>query len=155
MNVCVVGAGSKWRNQMKKTTITFLFMIAWSAIFSQTYFIKYQTIADSFETVYRIPSAVILAVAYHESGGGKSNLATKSNNHFGIRGKKSYRKFESDVASYEAFCRLVTRKTFYSRLIECQDPKKWIAALSNANYAGGSATWPKHVIEIIDQYDLD
>ncbi len=155
MNVCVVGAGSKWRNQMKKTTITFLFMIAWSAIFSQTYFTKYQPIADSLETVYRIPSSVMLAVAYHESGAGRSKLATRSHNHFGMKGKKGYQSFSSDTASYEAFCRLLTRKKFYVKLVECQDPKKWIAALANANYAGGSTTWPKHVIGIINQYDLD
>lgn len=37
---------------------------------SAVYFEKYQLLADSLSGVYKIPSSVILAVAYWESGGG-------------------------------------------------------------------------------------
>jgi Bax protein len=144
---------------MKKITLTLYFLaisIAGMTLFAQStkYFDKYQAIADSFEVQYQIPSSVMLAIAYFESGGGTSNLAKKSNNHFGMRAGKGWAKYSSDTASYEAFCKLVTRKKFYTTLKGDPDPKKWIYALSRANYAGSSTTWPKKMIYVIRTYKL-
>ena len=51
-----------------------------------TYFDKYATLADSLSGVYKIPSSVILSVAYLESGGGTSKVVLRLHNHFGIVG---------------------------------------------------------------------
>jgi len=69
-----------------KYILIILFSFLINSVKSQDYFEQYQQLADSFEVVYGIPSSVIMGVAYHESGGGKSQLARYSNNHFGIKG---------------------------------------------------------------------
>jgi len=143
-----------------KQKITVLFILFYSNLFSQTYFQKYQDIADSLETVYNIPSALMLAVAYHESGGGRSKVAKHSNNHFGIKGKNhkvnsKYKYYNSIIESYEGFCKLILSKKFYSSLKGTKDAKKWVRALSNSNYAGGSNTWEGHVMSVIKKYSLD
>ena len=142
-----------------KIIITTLFLTLSLNTFSQTYFQKYQPIADSLEKVYGIPSALMLAVAYHESAGGKSAVAKHSNNHFGIKGKNhkvktKFKYFNSDTASYDGFCKLIVSKQFYGKLKNTTDVKKWVHALSKANYAGGSSTWPTKIISIIKKNNL-
>lgn len=46
---------------------------------------KYYPIAYLCEIVYGVPVSIQLAQALQESGGGKSNIAKNSNNHFGIK----------------------------------------------------------------------
>lgn len=141
---------------MKKLLlVTFISIAMFSKSQDVNYFEKYQPLADSFESIYGVPSSLMLAIAYLESAGGKSKLAVNSNNHFGIKGKNGFRKYESDTASYESFCVLVYNKSFYKRLLNETDPVKWVYALSNANYAGGSNTWPGKVISIISRNELD
>lgn len=145
-----------------KHLLTLLFSATISvASFSQGYFSKYQNIADSFEVIYGIPSSVMLGVAYHESGAGKSVAAKYLNNHFGIKGsnnlmkthriKSSYKGYESVTHSFEAFCLLMTKRSFYTNLKGNTDYKKWVNAISNTNYASGSKTWGPKVISIINK----
>lgn len=68
-------------------------LLGFSFVFGQqkpVYFDDYRALADSLSLVYQIPSCVMLAVAYHESGGGVSVVAKKLNNHFGIAGDCRY-----------------------------------------------------------------
>jgi len=133
-------------------------LIGFLGICQTAYFAKYQKIADSLEAKYQIPSSVMLAVAYHESGGGVSRNAKLLNNHFGIVGKNNllkthgikskYRYFPSDTAGYVGFCDLVARKSFYANLKGNPDPAKWVYALHRAGYCP-SSTWPGKVIGII------
>ena len=143
-----------------KHLLTLLFTATISvASFSQKYFEKYQNIADSLEVIYGIPSSVMLGVAYHESGAGKSVAAKYLNNHFGIKGsnnlmkthriKSSYKSYESVKHSFEAFCILIAKRGFYTNLKGNSDYKKWVNAISNTNYASGSKTWGPKVISII------
>jgi flagellum-specific peptidoglycan hydrolase FlgJ len=52
---------------------------------NQEYIIKYYPIAYLCEWKYGVPVSVQLAQAIQESGGGRSNIAQNSNNHFGIK----------------------------------------------------------------------
>lgn len=131
-----------------------------------SYFKTYQPVADSLEKVYGIPSAVILAVAYHESGAGKSKVATLLNNHFGIKGsnnllkthniKSKYKYYASVSESYNGFCRLVTSKKYYSGLKSknTTDPKKWISSIASAGYAANAARWTNSIMSVIKKYNL-
>ena len=126
---------------------------------SQTYFDKYQKLADSLETIYGIPSSVMMAIAYHESGGGKRYIAKHSNNHFGIKGKNrkhksSYRYFESDTASYMGFCDLISKRVFYGKLKGENDPKKWVSHISKSGYAGNPSKWGSIIYGIISKKKL-
>jgi Bax protein len=145
---------------MKKLFLTLTFFLFVSKkSFSQDYFQKYQPIADSLEKIYGIPSSIMLAVAYIESGGGKSLVAKQSHNHFGIKGKNdrvksSYKYFENDTASYVGFCDVISRKKFYSNLKGTEDVNKWVYAISNSGYATNSTTWSKKIIYVIKSKNL-
>ncbi len=130
------------------------------------YFQKYQPIADSFETVYGIPSSIMLAVALQESGGGKSKVAKLLNNHHGITGKNNLLKthgiksmfqyYPSDTASYEGFCKVVARRKFYTTLRGSTDYRKWIYAIAKSGYAGSNGShWAAVIIGIVKKYSLN
>lgn len=132
--------------------------------FGKEYFKKYQAIADSFETIYNIPSSVMLGVAALESGYGKSNAAKNLNNHFGIisseksmqtpKNKSKYRQFSSVEKSFEEFCLIIRLKSFYSKLRGNIDYTKWIYAISKTNYVNPSKSkkWALNIISIIKKY---
>lgn len=133
--------------------------------FSQAdYFERYKPLADSLDQALGIPAAVILAVAYHESGGGTSRHAQLLNNHFGIKGKnelhkthgiRSKYKFYPDAEeSYRGFCRVILSKKYYAALRGSNDYKKWVHAIANAGYAANPAQWTQRVLQIIRRYRL-
>lgn len=137
-----------------------LFVLVFNEINSQTYFERYQHLADSLEEIYGIPSSVMMAIAYHESAGGTSKVAKHSNNHFGIKGKNhkvksAFRYYESDTASYEGFCRLISKQKFYAKLKGNTNPKEWVTHISRSGYAGGSSTWTSKVMGIINRNKLN
>jgi flagellum-specific peptidoglycan hydrolase FlgJ len=151
---------------MKHLTTFFLCSAFSLALHSQTYYQKYQPIADSLEAVYGIPSSIMLAVAMQESGGGKSKVAKLLNNHHGITGKNNllkthgiksmYQWYPSDTASYEGFCKVVARKKFYTTLKGSTDYKKWVYAIAKSGYAGSNGTrWSAVIIGIIRNSKLN
>jgi flagellum-specific peptidoglycan hydrolase FlgJ len=151
---------------MKHLTTFFLCSAFSLALHSQTYYQKYQPIADSLEAVYGIPSSIMLAVAMQESGGGKSKVAKLLNNHHGITGKNNllkthgiksmYQWYPSDTASYEGFCKIVARRKFYTTLKGSTDYKKWVYAIAKSGYAGSNGTrWSAVIIGIIRNSKLN
>ena len=56
----------------------------WNARF-QTYIDQYRDLAIEQMLKYKIPASITLAQGLFESGAGKSQLATRGNNHFGIK----------------------------------------------------------------------
>ena len=120
---------------------------------------------------YEIPASITLAQGILESGSGQSDLAEKSNNHFGIKchsdwkGKKSYydddeenecfRKYESAEDSYLDHSLFLKNKPRYSNLfsLNITDYKGWAKGLKKAGYA----TDPKYannLIRVIEKYYL-
>lgn len=130
-----------------------------------TYFNKYKPIADSFEISYGIPSSVMLAVAWFETGGGNTRTSRLLNNHFGITGPNNLRKthgiktmykwFPSDTAGYKGFCDLVAKKSFYPTLKGNSDYRKWVSAIARSGYSGNASLWTSKVTWIIRNYRLD
>jgi flagellum-specific peptidoglycan hydrolase FlgJ len=112
---------------------------------------KYRKFVDSVATHYQIPSELIFGVGICESGFGTSGHAKRLNNYFGIRGryskvyKTSYQFYDTPEDGIVAFCKLVERKKFYSKLKGNSDPVVWIDALAKANYAGNGRVWTKLV----------
>jgi hypothetical protein len=129
------------------------------------FFNEYKVLADSLAEAYKIPASVILAVAYQESSGGTSIVGRRLNNHFGLKGrviggdtvaiKSSYKYFDKPADSYIYFCNLVARKKFYPSLKGNNDYKKWVVAISNTGYAGNAKVWSKHIIGIIEKFNLN
>ncbi len=148
----------------KLIILFFITFLSCKSIAQKEYFQTYQTMADSLEKVYNIPSAVILAIAYYESGGGKSRAAKLLNNHFGIVGinnlmsthniKSRYKYFDSVLSSYQAFCLLVSSRKYYSNVKDSDDNKKWVNAIASGGYAH-SDKWPSKILSIIKSYNLN
>jgi LysM repeat protein len=134
------------------------------------YIRQYASLAVQQMRQYRIPASVTLAQGLLESGAGKSALARKANNHFGIKcngwkGRKSYhdddqpgecfRAYDSAKDSYVDHSLFLTTSPRYSRLFDLKltDYKKWSRGLKACGYAT-SPTYAKRLIEIIETYRL-
>ena len=119
----------------------------------------------------KIPASIILAQGLVESGAGASNLALKSNNHFGIkchqdwRGKKVYhdddkkdecfRKYKNPLESYKDHSEFLTTRGRYSFLfrLPIKDYISWSNGLKKAGYAT-DPNYPEKLISVIERYDL-
>ncbi len=120
---------------------------------------------------YGVPASITLAQGLCESGAGRSILATKANNHFGIkvgsnwtgpyiiqaddRPNDRFRKYNSAEESYEDHSRFLKNGKRYAFLFDLKrtDYKKWAKGLKKAGYA----TNPRYadmLIEIIENYNL-
>ena len=83
------------------------------------YIKKYAAIAVEEMNAYRIPASITLAQGILESGSGKSQLAAKSNNHFGIKchvGWQGDRVYHDDDEKGECFRKYKFVETSYKLL---------------------------------------
>ena len=106
-----------------------------------------------------------------ESGAGRSELARKSNNHFGIkchsdwRGGRVYhdddlrgecfRKYKNAEQSYEDHAKFLTERPRYASLFKLKvtDYKGWAKGLQRCGYATDRA-YANRLIKLIEDYDL-
>ena len=136
-----------------------------------TYIKKYAPLAVIKMHQYKIPASITLAQGILESGNGRSRLASKSNNHFGIKchrgwkGKRVYhdddkkddcfRKYEYVEHSYNDHSKFLTGRKRYAFLFNYRvtDYKKWAKGLKKAGYATDKK-YPQKLIGIIQNYKL-
>ncbi len=136
----------------------------------EEYVQQYKNIAIDQMKRYKIPASITLAQGLLESGGGKSMLAVKANNHFGIKchtdwtGGRIYkdddakndcfRVYSSAKESYEDHSKFLTRSR-YARLFTYDplDYKAWAKGLKECGYATLS-TYAERLIKIIETYEL-
>ena len=118
-----------------------------------------------------IPASITLAQGILESGNGLSELAKKSNNHFGIKchgtwnGEKVYhdddkerecfRSYKNVKYSYEDHTDFIVRGSRYEFLFELDpsDYKGWAKGLKKAGYAT-APDYAKKLIRIIEEEGL-
>ena len=123
------------------------------------YITNHKIIATVLGEHYGIPASVILAVAAVESASGSGAVAKVLNNHFGIvghnnivnhRGNKSrYKQYDNVYASYIDFCNLMTRKKFYSKLKNNDNPQLWVKAISRTGYSEQPEEWEKRIMSVL------
>lgn len=143
--------------------------IKWNKSYSD-YFSTWGEVAVQQMVQYRIPASITLAQGVLESGAGKSELARKANNHFGIKcngwtGRKSYhdddergecfRAYDNAYQSYVDHSVFLTNSPRYRRLFDLKrtDYKGWAKGLKACGYAT-SPTYATRLIEIIETYGL-
>jgi len=143
--------------------------VTWNKSYSD-YFNTWGEVAVQQMIQYRIPASITLAQGVLESGAGKSELARKANNHFGIkcngwRGRKSYhdddernecfRAYDNAYQSYVDHSVFLTSSQRYRRLFDLKrtDYKGWAKGLKACGYAT-SPTYATRLIEIIETYQL-
>ena len=138
---------------LKTVVISILLVLSFSSVKAQkkhSYIEKHKEIAAQLSREYGIPSTVILAVAFVESGGGTSKNSQILNNHFGIVGKNTvnksrYRSFLSTQDSFRAFCDLLSRKKYYQRLKGNDDHSEWVKAIAKAGYSTQPQEWMRRI----------
>ena len=136
----------------------------------QTYINQYRDLAIQQMLRYNIPASITLAQGLLESGAGNSELAARSNNHFGIKchswtGRKSYhddddtqecfRAYDNVYESFEDHSVLLSTQPRYSSLFSLgrTDYKGWARGLKKCGYAT-SPTYAQKLIGIIELYKL-
>ena len=136
----------------------------------QIYIDTYDIVAMREMKAHKIPASITLAQGILESGNGQSKLASKSNNHFGIKchdwkGAKVYhdddrkgecfRKYKKADESYRDHSTFLTTRSRYAFLFDLKedDYKSWAKGLQKAGYAT-SKTYSKLLIRIIEENDL-
>ena len=144
----------------------------WSQkITREEYINKYQKSAINQMKKYKIPASITLAQGILESNNGNSRLATKANNHFGIKchsswnGKKIYadddkknecfRSYKNVASSFEDHSLFLTKYDRYKFLFDYKltDYKSWAKGLKNAGYATNKK-YADILIKIIEENKL-
>ena len=136
-----------------------------------SYIRKYASIAVKEMHEYKIPASITLAQGILESGKGRSELALKSNNHFGIKchrewtGERVYhdddekgecfRKYQYPETSYKDHSLFLTQRSRYAFLFDynIRNYKKWAYGLRKAGYATDKK-YPSKLLKIIKEYKL-
>lgn len=136
-----------------------------------SYINKYKYLAIREMKRSGIPASITLAQGLLESGNGKSTLAVKANNHFGIkchsewngpfiridddRPQEKFRKYEHAEASYIDHTNFLVKKQRYAFLFELKsnDYKRWAKGLKKAGYAT-ARNYAHRLIKIIEEERL-
>lgn len=135
------------------------------------YISKYSQIAVDEMIRSGVPASITLAQGLLESGAGKSALAIKANNHFGIKchigwhGKKYYqdddskgecfRVYSSPEGSFADHSDFLRYRDRYKSLFELDpsDYKAWAKGLKAAGYAT-DPSYAGKLVKIIEKYNL-
>jgi hypothetical protein len=122
-------------------------------------------------TEHRIPASVILAQAILESRGGTSELAKRSNNHFGIKchsewtgdtiandddnDNECFRRYNSIAESYNDHSVFLISRPRYAQLFSLgiNNYRGWCTGLKNAGYAT-SPRYADDLIKLIEDHKL-
>ena len=137
----------------------------------QQYIEKYKELAINEMIRTGVPAAITLAQGILESGSGQSDLALRSNNHFGIKCKSDwtgdkvyhdddeanecFRSYPTVEDSYRDHSDFLKNRPNYAFLftIPPTDYAGWCKGLKKAGYAT-SPVYPKLLMDVIDKYNL-
>lgn len=157
-------------NRLVLFLLLFSFQLSAQNMTRNEYIDKYKDEAIYQMKKYKIPASITLAQGILESGDGNSELAKKSNNHFGIKchsdweGERVYhdddkknecfRKYNKVRDSYDDHSEFLLRPR-YASLFEyaLTDYKSWAKGLKKAGYAT-NPNYAKHLIKIIEENEL-
>jgi len=163
---------------LRKPLIPLLCLIAFSIVAQNRlkpyvdYIAKYNDIAVRQQKLHGVPASITLAQGILESGAGNSEMAKRSNNHFGIKchndwvgdtimyfddGMNScFRKYDKPEESFDDHSLFLVKGRRYAPLflIDVTDYKGWAYGLKNAGYAT-DPTYADKLIRIIETYGLN
>ena len=137
----------------------------------EEYVEKYKAIAIAHMERYGIPASITMAQGILESDSGNSRLSTSSNNHFGIKCKKSwtgdrvyhdddakgecFRAYPSVEASYQDHADFLDQSPRYDSLFAypSDDYRSWARGLKAAGYAT-APDYAERLVKIIESMKL-
>lgn len=168
---------------MKKTVaLLLLIMVGFGSVNAQEqtqerpmtraeYVEKYKSIAIAHMKRFGIPASITMAQGILESGAGNSELARKSNNHFGIKCKKywtgakvyhdddakgeCFRAYPTVEASYEDHAKFLDESPRYDSLFAypSDDYRSWARGLKACGYAT-APDYAERLVKIIENMKL-
>ncbi len=161
---------------MKQKPILFFFLLFSISAWAQkeksiAYIEKYKELAMAEMLRSGVPASITLAQGILESQSGESDLAKKSNNHFGIKcktewtGAKTYhdddergecfRVYPTVEDSYKDHSEFLRTRAHYAFLFQLDptDYDGWAKGLKKAGYAT-SSTYPQRLMKVITDYGL-
>ena len=135
------------------------------------YIERYHAMAQEQMYRHRIPASITLAQGLLESAAGRSDLAVRANNHFGIKvgtdwtgpyivksddnPNDRFRKYASVIESYEDHSTFLEKRRYASLFdLKLTDYKGWAHGLKQCGYAT-SPTYAQQLITIIENYNLN
>lgn len=142
-----------------------------SYFLAYSYLTKYKSVAIEEMNRTGIPASITLAQGMYESGFGKSELAVKGNNHFGIKCKSNwtgakmyytddepdecFRKYNTSRDSYRDHSDFLVGRDYYRSLFDLPrtDYKAWASGLKKAGYAT-DPNYSSKLIAIIQRFKL-
>ncbi|MCQ2225763.1 MAG: glucosaminidase domain-containing protein [Paludibacteraceae bacterium] len=148
-----------------------LFAVSYRSAETIEYIERYHKTAIREMYLYNIPASITLAQGILESGSGRSDLAIRANNHFGIKCSDGYkgktyhkdddkrhdcfRVYDSADESFRDHS-LFLQRPHYADLFKLRitDYKGWAKGLKKAGYAT-NPKYPELLIEVIEQNYLD
>ncbi len=162
---------------MKSLKILLLFTFLKLNVFAQKmsvqdYIYKYKDIAISEMKRSGVPADITLAQGVLETENGNSDLVKRSNNHFGIKCKETwkgetvfhdddekgecFRKYNDAEESYRDHSDFLKTRPNYASLFKLNptDYKAWAFGLKKAGYAT-NPNYPKILIKTIEDYNLN
>jgi len=136
------------------------------------YIEKYSTTAQEEAELFNVPASITLAQGLLESNAGKSSLASKENNHFGIKCRKKcigcrcanytddsrydmFRIFDSAWESFREHSKLLSGRRYkHLAKLDRSDYKNWAHGLQAAGYATDKK-YASKLIKIVEALKLD
>ena len=151
---------------MAFSLLTSVAQSTWNAQYQQ-YIDQYKDCAIEQMLKWKVPASITLAQGLLESGAGRSRLATRGNNHFGIkchgwkgpsvthdddRSGECFRAYASAFDSFEDHSRFLVSGKRYAGLFKLKmtDYRGWAKGLKAAGYA----TNPRYAQQLIDVIQL-
>ncbi len=159
---------------MRRLLFIIIGLLSWGSLVAQNryqqYIEQYRDIAIEQMLKWKVPASITLAQGLLESAAGQSTLATKGNNHFGIKchgwtGRTIYRDddlqnecfraYSSAYESYEDHSRFLATGQRYRSLfsLKITDYEGWAKGLKAAGYAT-NPRYAQSLIDIIKNYNL-
>jgi hypothetical protein len=139
---------------------------------NKAYIRRFREVAQTEMDKFGIPASVKMAQALLESQAGSSKLATRNNNHFGIKcfsksckkghcsnfsddhHKDFFRNYQSAWESWRSHSHLIAEGKYKKLIKEGKDYKAWAQGLKELGYATDKQ-YDKKVINYIERYQLD
>lgn len=162
---------------IKTIWLTCCMLLLSVALFAQdendirNYIDNYKTLAIAEQIRSGVPAAITLAQGIHESSAGNSELATKGNNHFGIKCKSTwmgetmlhdddkkqecFRKYVSAEQSYIDHSDFLKQSNRYHFLFDLDrtDYVGWASGLKRAGYAT-NPLYVKKLTDLVEKFNL-
>lgn len=163
--------------KIKTMWLTCCMLLLSVALFAQdendirNYIDNYKTLAIAEQIRSGVPAAITLAQGIHESSAGNSELATKGNNHFGIKCKSTwmgetmlhdddkkqecFRKYVSAEQSYIDHSDFLKQSNRYHFLFDLDrtDYVGWASGLKRAGYAT-NPLYVKKLTDLVEKFNL-